>query len=358
MNEDILYIWLSSIHGVGPILASKLINKFIYLISLYNASYEELVTVDGVGKKIANTIINSRDLSTAKNIYNYCINENIHILKKYIKDYPVQLNKYEQAPIVLYAKGILKDSSNSIAIVRSRRCNEYGKKVTFDVATEISKNNIPIVSGLAKGIDGYSHTIALKNNCYTIAVIGTGIDICYPKEHINLLNEICNNGLVISQFPPGTSNIRQNFIKRNELIAMLSEKIIVVQAGKNSGALYTAEVGMKYKKEIFAVPNSIYDSFSIGTNYLISKGAKPYINIQSIFKDVKLNNRDNININMNNEKSKLYCIVEKFPCTLDIIKRSLNMEDNKIEELLLEMEIEGQIKQIAGVFSVRGQTLV
>ena len=350
MNEDILYIWLSFIHGVGSVIGSKLINEFKEIISLYNASYEELIAVDGVGKKIANTIINSRDLSYAQKIYNYCVDEKIHILKKYNKDYPFQLNKYNESPIVLYAKGILKDSSPSIAMIGSRRCNEYGKKATIDIATEISKNNIPIVSGLAKGIDGYSHTIALKNNCYTIAVIGTGIDICYPKEHISLMNEICNNGLVISQFPPGISNVRQNFIKRNELIAMLSEKIIVVQAGKNSGALYTSEVGMKYKKEVFAVPNSIYDSFSVGTNSLISKGAKPYINIRSIIENAKLDNRNNKSSNMNNEKNKLYNIVKNTPCTLDIIKRRLNMDDNELEELLLEMEIEGQIKQVGGVF--------
>lgn len=352
MSEDILYIWLSLINGIGPVIASKLIKEFKEISLVYNASYEELITIDGIGLKIANTIIRSRELSMAKEIYNYCINKEIQILKKYIEDYPIQLNQYNEAPIVLYAKGILKDSSNSIAIVGARRCNEYGKKVTIDIATEIAKNNIPIVSGLAKGIDGYSHTIALKNNCYTIAVIGTGIDICYPKEHIGLMNEIFNRALVISQFPPGTNNIRQNFVKRNELIAMLSEKIIVVQAGKNSGAIYTAEVAMKYKKDVLAVPNSIYDSFSTGSNELIFKGAKPYINIGSIIKNIKLNNINKMTTNINKDKNKLYSIVKKSPCTIDVIRKKLNIDNDKIEELLLEMEIEGQIKQSAGIFSL------
>lgn len=350
MNEDILYIWLTRIHGVGAIIGSKLINKFKNINLLYNANYEQLIRVDGIGKTIANTIINSRDLSVAKKIYNYCVKENIYVLKKYIKDYPIQLNQYDEAPIVLYAKGILRDSSNSIAIIGSRRCNEYGKKVTIELITELSQNNIPIVSGLAKGIDGYSHTIALKNNCYTIAVVGTGIDICYPKEHISLMNEICDNGLLISQFPPGTTNIRQNFIKRNEVIAMLSEKIIVTQASKDSGALYTAEVAMKYKKEVFSVPNSIYDSFSAGTNKLISKGAKPYINIRSIVQNVNINNENNMK--MNKYKNKIYNMVKNAPGTIDMIKKGLNMDDEKIEELLLEMELEGDIKQVAGMFLV------
>ncbi|MVX67500.1 DNA-protecting protein DprA, partial [Clostridium chromiireducens] len=115
---------------------------------------------------------------------------------------PSQLNYYINSPIVLYAKGIIKESSNSVAIVGSRRCTEYGKKVTIELATELSKSNIPIISGLAKGIDGYSHTVAIINNSYTIGVIGTGINICYPKEHIKLMESIFEKGLVISQFPP------------------------------------------------------------------------------------------------------------------------------------------------------------
>lgn len=99
------------------------------------------------------------------------------------------------------------------------------------------------------GIDGYAHTVSLHNNNYTIAVVGTGVDICYPKEHLTLMNRIIENGAIISEFEPGVSNVKSNFIKRNELIAMLSEKIIIVEATKNSGSLYTAHYGVKYGKK-------------------------------------------------------------------------------------------------------------
>lgn len=348
MNDDILYIWLSLIHGVGPTIGSKLLNTFKNINSLYAANYDELITIDGIGEKLANTIINSKNLLIAEKIYNYCCTEKIHILKKYIKEYPIQLNKYNKAPIVLYGKGILKDSSNSVAIVGSRKCNEYGKNVTIQLATELAQNDIPIISGLAKGIDGYAHTSAIKNDSYTIAVVGTGIDICYPREHINLMNEICKHGLVLSEFQPGSKNIKQNFIKRNEVISMLSEKIVVVQASKDSGSLYTARTGIKYNKEVFAVPNSVYDIFSVGSNKLLSEGAKPYINIRSILKNKKIDNNEKLC--MNSEQNRIYDIVKDYPCTIDMIKKRVKMDTEKLEEVLLEMEMKGRIKQVAGVF--------
>lgn len=303
MNEEILYIWLSLIDGIGPVLGSELLSKFKDVKSIYEATYKDILEVKGIGDKLARNIVNSKNLMHAGKIYDYCIKEEINILKKYKENYPSQLNYYINSPIVLYAKGIIKESSNSVAIVGSRRCTEYGKKVTIELATELSKSNIPIISGLAKGIDGYSHTVAIKNNSYTIGVIGTGINICYPKEHIKLMESIFEKGLVLSEFPPGTKNIKQNFIKRNELVAMLAKKIVVVQAGKDSGALYTAKCGLKYNKEVFAVPNTIYDNFSIGTNELIFQGAKIYLSPKMIISGNSVNeiNYDTVELYKMNE---------------------------------------------------------
>lgn len=297
--------------------------------------------------------MNSKNLMHAEKIYDYCIKDDIHILKKYKENYPIQLNCYKNSPVVLYAKGILKESSNSVAIVGSRRCTEYGKKVTIELATELSKNNIPVISGLAKGIDGYSHTVAIKNDSYTIGVIGTGINICYPKEHIKLMETIFEKGLVLSQFAPGTKNVKQNFVKRNELIAMLAKKIVVIQAGKDSGALYTAKCGMKYNKEVFAVPNTIYNSFSLGTNELIFQGVKIYLNPKmiSLNNSVANTNYNEIELCKMNEKEKeIYILIKTCPLTLEQIKINLDISIMKIQELLLEMEIKGYIKQKRGIY--------
>ena len=129
-----------------------------------------------------------------------------------------------KSPPVLYVIGILKPIENAIAIVDSRRCSDYGKDITLELATALS-NNIPIISGMANGIDSYDHTVVIKNSTYTIAVLGTGVDKCYSSEHISLMNRIIEQGAIISQFKPGTSSTKSNFLKRNEFIAMLSEKL-------------------------------------------------------------------------------------------------------------------------------------
>jgi DNA protecting protein DprA len=353
MNEEILYIWLSLIDGIGPVLGSELLGKFKDVKSIYEATYKDILEVKGIGDKLARNIVNSKNLMHAGKIYDYCIKEEINILKKYKENYPTQLNYYINSPIVLYAKGILKESSDSVAIVGSRRCTEYGKKVTIELATELSKTNIPIISGLAKGIDGYSHTVAIKNNSYTIGVIGTGINICYPKEHIKLMESIFEKGLVISQFPPGTKNIKQNFIKRNELIAMLAKKIVVIQAGKDSGALYTAKCGMKYNKEVFAVPNNIYDNFSLGTNELIFQGAKVYISSKMITSSSAINEVKYNTIElckMNEDEIKICNLIKSVPLTLDQLKINLNISLMDIQEILLEMELKGYIEQKRGIY--------
>lgn len=353
MNEDILYIWLSLIDGIGSVLGSELLNKFKDVKSIYEATYKDILEVKGIGDKLARNITNSKNLMYAGKIYDYCIKEDIYILKKYKENYPTQLNCYKNSPIVLYAKGILKESSNSVAIVGSRRCTEYGKKVTIELATELSKNNIPIISGLAKGIDGYSHTVAIKNDSYTIGVIGTGINMCYPKEHIKLMETIFEKGLVLSQFAPGTKNVKQNFIKRNELIAMLANKIVVIQAGKDSGALYTAKCGMKYNKEVFAVPNTIYDSFSVGTNELIFQGVKIYLNPKMISLNNSVTNTKYNGIElckMNEKEKEIYDLIKACPLTLEQIKINLDISMTEIQELLFKMEIKGYIKQKRGMY--------
>lgn len=228
----------------------------------------------------------------------------------------------------------------------------------MDISEKLSKNNITIVSGLAKGIDGYAHTGAVKNGGYTIAVIGTGIDICYPQEHKVLQDEIIKNGLIVSQFPPGTQNIKQNFIRRNETVAMLCDKIVVVQATERSGAIYTAQYGMKYGKEVFAVPNTIYDNFSVGSNKLLLDGAKVYINHNSIIDNLEIENdiieakEQDSNIDMNITQQKVYEIIKKQSSSIDRIKSLMKGESENIEEVILELELQGKVRQVAGLFEV------
>ena len=159
----------------------------------------------------------------------------------------------------------------------ARRCTEYGKKVTQEAAAFLAKQDIPVISGMAKGIDGYAHTACLKEGGYTLAFLGNGVDICYPKEHQGLMEAIIEKGAVVSQYPPGTPARRANFPMRNYLISAWAHKILVVEASLYSGSLITAQWGMENNRTVLAVPSGIYHSEGKGTNRLIKNGAQIYI---------------------------------------------------------------------------------
>lgn len=194
------------------------------------------------------------------------------------EDYPKQLKYIYDNPSKLYVLGnkeIL--SQKGIAIVGTRKATEYGKKVAFKFSKELSEKGINIISGLALGIDTYAHLGTLQPNCIgkTIAVLGSGLDEIYPRRNIELARQIIKcGGCIVSEFPIGTKPEKKHFPQRNRIISGLSNGVLVVEAGENSGALITADFALEQGKEVFAVPGNIFNTISVGTNDLIKQGAK------------------------------------------------------------------------------------
>ena len=239
MNNDIYWIWLSEIKNVGPKIGRKLLNKFNNAENIFKANYDELISIDGIGEKTANLILDTKDgvMKKAEVIMKKCVSKGIKILKINDSLYPKEVKDCADTPIIIYYLGNIRKESMGIGIVGSRRCTDYGKKVSKEIAQFLVQNNIPVISGMAKGIDGYAHTSCLNVGGYTIAVLGCGVDMAYPKEHKILMEKIIETGAVISQFPPGIKPNRLNFPKRNKLIAAFSRKLLVVEAGRNSALL-------------------------------------------------------------------------------------------------------------------------
>ena len=209
---------------------------------------------------------------------------NIKTINVYDKEYPEKLKNIYGKPRVLYAKGnveLLKEKS--VAIVGSRECSKYGMKISEKLSYNLAKENICIISGLAKGIDRYAHIGALKAGGKTIAVLGNGLDTIYPYENKDLYELILkNNGLIITEYIIGTKPDRMNFPARNRIISALADGIVVVEAAEKSGALITTEFGIEQGKEIFAVPGNIDSSKSVGTNQLIKDGANVVLDYKDI----------------------------------------------------------------------------
>ena len=192
--------------------------------------------------------------------------------------YPQQLKNIYNPPNKIYVLGnkeILKESG--IAIVGARRATEYGKKVAFKFSKELSASGINIISGLAVGIDTYAHLGTLQQECIgkTIGVLGSGLDVIYPKQNINLAKEILKRGgCIISEYPLGTKPEKIHFPQRNRIISGLSKGVLVVEASEKSGSLITADFALEQGKDVFAIPGDIWKLTSIGTNSLIKQGAK------------------------------------------------------------------------------------
>jgi DNA protecting protein DprA len=337
------------------------LNAFETPQNIYKTTKSELVNISGIGSSTADIIINSRSLEKAEEILNKCEKLKINILTYGDYLYPIEVKDIKKAPVILYYRGKLIEDSMGVAIVGSRRCTDYGKRLTVEAAQFLAQNRIPIISGMAKGIDGYAHTACLKADGYTLAILGCGLDICYPKEHIELMQRIIEKGAIISEYPPGTNPDANHFPTRNRLISAWCKKLLVVEAGEKSGSLLTAAFAKEQNRQVFAAPNSIYSRDSLGTNKLIEDGAKIYLNpSQLLIEHVR---KQGVNIKKDNTKlieddltlleKNILTKIEDSPMTLGQLLLVLKEDNSDILETTSIMELKGMISNLGGVFKIR-----
>lgn len=285
------WIWFSLIKKLGSRKKIKLLEKYKNPEEIYKLTKQELLKIEGIGEETASNIINSKNEEIIKYHIKYMLKNNIDIINFKEKEYPYILKEIYDFPISLYIKGNKKILNNrGIAIVGCRESTEYGKKAAKYFAYNISKKNINIISGLAKGIDSYAHTGCLLsykecvNYGKTIAVVGNGLDIIYPKENIEIANKIIETGgTIISEYPCGTKPDKMNFPARNRIISGLCSGIIVVEAKEKSGTLITVDFALQQGREVYAVPGNINSVNSVGTNDLIKQGARIITKYDEIF---------------------------------------------------------------------------
>ena len=345
------WIWLSQIKGLGPKRQRALLEKFNRPKNIYEASLEDLLECKGIGKASGINIIEERSLDKAKNILDKLNNLDISLLTLDSPLYPLELKGLEDMPTLLYYKGNLIENSMGVGIVGGRRCSEYGKMVVDDAATYLAKENIVVVSGMAKGIDGYAHTSCIKAGGYTIGVLGNGLDICYPPEHIELMERIVENGALISEYPPGVRPNPKHFPRRNMIISAWSHKILVIEAGDKSGSLITANYGKQYNREIFALPDNIYNRESKGSNKLISNGASIYLHKEQLLIDNRYRpKKDLLDKAVNDsydldelEKLIIEIILAKDSIRLEELSLILDLDKMKLLGKLSMMELEGKL---------------
>src|SRR5688572_30267335 len=268
------WVELNMTPGIGPRAAAKLLERFGSAEAVYTATRSELEQLRLVPEAI-DTII-ARDLQPAAESEIRAVNKlggDILLLDDGV--YPSSLREIYDPPIVIYVKGSWSECLDQpcIAIVGSRRCSTYGQNAALMIARDLAQRGMTIISGFARGIDAAAHRGALEAGGRTVAVLGTGIDRYYPRDHQRLAGEILDKGgAVVTQFPLGTPPVSENFPYRNRIISGLSLGVVVVEASENSGSLITARLAIEQNREVFAVPGNITSRNSFGTNYLL-KGA-------------------------------------------------------------------------------------
>ena len=193
---------------------------------------------------------NEPRIRKCKKIIEQCEKHRISLLPIENPLYPKRAGNCNDAPIILYYKGTIQRMDKTVGIVGARRCTQETKRAVAELAVAYTEKQTAVISGMAKGVDSYAHTACLKAKGYTVAVLANGLDICYPSEHEKLKECIENKGLVISEYPPGIRPTKYTFPKRNRLISAWSDELIVVAAGKKSGALITADYSKKYGRKI------------------------------------------------------------------------------------------------------------
>ena len=288
MDHKELKYWLAlkSIEGTGRSFFQSALESFPSVGAVFEAAPAQLETITGIKKKTLKGILSFRGLDKISRQLEALDKAGIKVITFVDDLYPANLLSIYDNPPLLYVLGSLDKDDINLAVVGSRRASTYGKYTTERLSRELAQKGITIVSGMARGIDTCSHRGALSGGGRTIAVLGSGLDIVYPPENKKLFIEICQNGAVVSEYPPGTKPLSYHFPARNRIISGMSYGVLVVEAGEKSGSLITARLALEQGREVFAIPGTIDSPSSRGTNSLIKQGAKLIEDIDDIIEEI------------------------------------------------------------------------
>ena len=296
MKNTSKWVWFAEHCGAGNSEMVKILEKYGSINDVFLADFDSYIEND-VSERLAEKLAD-KSLDRAYSIIQYCERSRVGILTYESEEYPKSLRSIKDPPAVLYYYGRLPDLNKHlcIAAVGTRKMSEYGMRSAYKIAYEIAASGAIVVSGMALGIDSVAASAALKAGGKTIAVLGCGIDIIYPKEHKKIYRAIAERGVIITEYPPATEPHSFNFPVRNRLISGLSQGTVVIDAAEKSGALITSKTAILQGRDIYAVPSNIDSENSSGTNSLIRDGAQAVLCGYDIIKNYAYLFRDTVSV--------------------------------------------------------------
>ena len=374
IKENEVQNWLAfqSILGVGPVLIKRLMETYGSLPKVLELDHQTLINFEGIGPTLAQAILSCRIDEKVKREYEKIEKCGIDIICLTDARYPSLLKEIYDPPPLLYFRGKRQIKNPAIAVVGSRRATSYGRMITARFTRELSDKGYAIISGMARGIDGYAHREAIRVKGETFAVLGCGLDLVYPPEHRDLMENIMEQGGVLSEYPLGTPPDAKNFPQRNRIISGLALGVLVIEAASESGSLITARLALEQGREVFAVPGNIGMKSSEGTNRLIKNGAKLVQGSEDILEEIlpefRLSGKKVHEVfhsttpspeikrsDMEIDESILFDLVGTHPAHIDELCTKSHFPSNKVSGLLLKLELKGFVQQMAGQFYSRAQ---
>ena len=358
-NELKYWIAFNRIPRIGRVRFKLLEDRFSSLAKAWEASASELVAA-GLDDSSAKQITTRGPKIDPDVELQRLVEAGIQAVTWHDSEYPPRLKEVYDLPPVLYVRGtLLPEDERSVAVVGTRRPSAYGREVAYRLTSDLARSGIVIVSGLARGIDAGAHRAALEAGQRTIAVMGSGLDVMYPREHAGLADEIAQNGAVISEHPLGVRPSSQNFPRRNRIMSGMTLGTVVAEAGFGSGALITARHALEQNREVFAVPGNIFSPGSAGANRLIKDSAAKLISDHlDVLEELNLSSvGQQIEIAAlfpeDDTESQVLSYVTFNPVHIDEVTRAAGLPISTVTGAMAVMEIRGLVRHVGGMNYIR-----
>ena len=350
---------LSFLPRVGDVTARALLSYCGSEEEIFRTKKSHLQKIPGIGNITAEAILNHECFDRAEKELKFIEKYKIQTLFFTDNNYPRRLKACYDAPVLLYYKGNADlNSVKMVSVVGTRKATEYGKDLCSTLIRDLQAHNPLIISGLAYGIDGSAHKECLKNNLATVGVLGHGLDRIYPAQHRQLAEKMLAHGGLLTEFPSETIPDRENFPKRNRIIAGISDVTIVVEASRKGGALITAEIANSYNRDVFAFPGRNNDEFSEGCNYLIKTNRANLISSVADLEyllgwnEVQANKTKTqlaMLIDLSEDEQKVADILKDNGVTgVDQLALLTKLPQSKLAVTILEMEMQGYVIAMPG----------
>lgn len=363
-QEIIARLALIQIPGIGDLYAKLLTEYFKGAKFIFSSSRKELSEIPGIGSFLLGNLtsvkIKKEVFVRAEKELNYTESNNISILLYDDENYPKNLKDIDDSPYLLFYKGtdILK-RSKMLSIVGTRKSTNYGQTMTRNIVNDLKDQDIIVVSGLAYGIDTYAHEFSVDNNIETIGVLAHGLDRIYPYKNSKLAEKMLAHGGLLTEFFSGTNPDRENFPKRNRIVAGISKATVVVEATVQGGALITTKIASSYGREVFAVPGRAIDPYSSGCNHVIKNQTASIIMDGTTVLEA-LNWEKEGNENMASKQMNLFTgLTKDEERIIDVISRTgksskeaisiaMGVKIASVSQILFSMEMKGLIESVPG----------